>query len=50
MVQELGNGYYNTYATPPTSYTIDIEKKIIKKNLRLDKNKTINLIHHLASK
>jgi hypothetical protein len=50
MVQELGNGYYNTYATPPTSYTIDIAKTFTQNNLRHDKNKAINLIHHLTSK
>jgi len=41
---------YNTYAMAPTSYTIDIAKTFIKKNLRHDRNKAINLIHHLASK
>jgi hypothetical protein len=30
MVQELGNGYYNTNAMPPTSYTIDIAKTFTK--------------------
>jgi hypothetical protein len=32
MVQELGNGYHNTYATPPTSYTIDFGKTFTKKS------------------
>jgi hypothetical protein len=49
--KNLKMSIYNTYATTaPTSYTIDIAKTFTKKNRRHDKNKAIDLIHHLASK